>query len=447
MFPCLLLIAFICFNAIQAHTSTSADIQFQKLYGFGTSNPRLTSYPLPKAQTSLNIRRNLEGGKPTLKANVSSISGTTTHVSVHYNDVEFTSANDWIGMWPITDHYSLFSAPIKFKFVCEECRHAPPGPPWPPSPAPNGTLEFTLINRRLPVVFIYVHGSSQFPESLARSQNITVDNPQIPQGGHLSLVRSDPTKMRLQWSSDPTTDPHVKYGTKSGHYDKRTECCNGTDDDEELEIISISMTKKNKKKNNIAKTTGAAQVPYTKSDMCDTDVQPAGLHGWYPPPSNHTAIFDTLIPKQTYYYIYGSDEGGWSDEKIFHASPKTSSKESTIIAAFGDMGNVEIDGSYHHSWDFGDRGEIPSSNTTQRIAQEKDIDMVLHIGDISYACGFLSEWDNFFNMIEPVATTIPWMTAIGNHEQGWSKSSPFPGTYFYVEQCVIYMLQMKYIYF
>merc|ERR1712166_1508383 len=91
-------------------------------------------------------------------------------------------------------------------------------------------------------------------------------------------------------------------------------------------------------------------------------------------------------------------------------------------------GNVESDGSYHHSWDFHDRGEIPSSNTTKLIGADKDIDMVLHIGDISYACGFLSEWDNFFTMIEPVSTKVPWMTAIGNHEQGWSGSTPFPGT-------------------
>ena len=48
------------------------------------------------------------------------------------------------------------------------------------------------------------------------------------------------------------------------------------------------------------------------------------------------------------------------------------------MAAFGDMGNSESDGSYHHSWDFGDKGEVPSSNTTTLIEADKEIDMVLH---------------------------------------------------------------------
>ena len=404
--PLLVLVSF-----AEAHTSSLASHSFRELYGFGTETPHLTAYPStsPKSQ-----RRQLEGGKPTLIANVSTITGLSTPIAVHYNDVEFTSANDWIGMWPLTDHYTLFSAPLKFKYVCEECRHWKwnASNPYPPSPPPNGTIEFNAINRRLPVVFIYVHGTAQFPESIARSQNISIENSQIPQGGHLSLVRSDPTKMRLQWSSDPTSDPHVKYGTSTGKYDKRTTCCN-----DQATNVTTSST-----------SPVSSDVPYTIEDMCDRDVQPAGLHGWYPPPSNFTAIFDNLKPSQQYFYVYGSDEGGWSDEKIMVAPPVASPIQRTVIAAFGDMGNVETDGSYHHSWDFGDRGEIPSSNTTLRIQEDKDIDMVLHIGDISYACGFLSEWDNFFGMIEPVASSMPWMTAIGNHEQGFSGSSPFPGT-------------------
>ena len=35
---------------------------------------------------------------------------------------------------------------------------------------------------------------------------------------------------------------------------------------------------------------------------------------------------------------------------------------------------------------------------------------VLHIGDISYAVGYASEWDEFMSQIEPVAARVPWMT-------------------------------------
>lgn len=54
------------------------------------------------------------------------------------------------------------------------------------------------------------------------------------------------------------------------------------------------------------------------------------------------------------------------------------------------------------------------------MANEVDsnnVDSVFHIGDISYATGFLVEWDYFLHLITPVATRVSYMTAIGNHER------------------------------
>ena len=46
-----------------------------------------------------------------------------------------------------------------------------------------------------------------------------------------------------------------------------------------------------------------------------------------------------------------------------------------------------------------------------------NVDSIFHIGDISYATGFLVEWDYFLNLIRPVASRVSYMTAIGNHER------------------------------
>lgn len=46
-----------------------------------------------------------------------------------------------------------------------------------------------------------------------------------------------------------------------------------------------------------------------------------------------------------------------------------------------------------------------------------NVDSVFHIGDISYATGFLVEWDFFLHQITPVASRVSYMTAIGNHER------------------------------
>lgn len=53
----------------------------------------------------------------------------------------------------------------------------------------------------------------------------------------------------------------------------------------------------------------------------------------------------------------------------------------------------------------------------EEIADEIKIDSIFHIGDISYATGFLIEWDYFLKMIQPLASRVSYMTAIGNHER------------------------------
>jgi phosphodiesterase/alkaline phosphatase D-like protein len=57
-----------------------------------------------------------------------------------------------------------------------------------------------------------------------------------------------------------------------------------------------------------------------------------------------------------------------------------------------------------------------SLNTTNQIIRDLDnVDMVVHIGDICYANGYLSQWDQFTAQIEPIASTVPYM--IGRYIQ------------------------------
>ena len=57
---------------------------------------------------------------------------------------------------------------------------------------------------------------------------------------------------------------------------------------------------------------------------------------------------------------------------------------------------AEIDGSNEYN-DF-ERGSI---NTTYQLVKDlKNIDMVMHIGDICYASGYLSQWDQFTELLE-----------------------------------------------
>jgi hypothetical protein len=37
--------------------------------------------------------------------------------------------------------------------------------------------------------------------------------------------------------------------------------------------------------------------------------------------------------------------------------------------------------------------------------------MVMNIGDMCYANGYLSQWDQFTAQVEPIASTVPYMVA------------------------------------
>eukprot|EP01026_Neomeris_dumetosa_P016246 TRINITY_DN1616_c0_g1_i3.p1 TRINITY_DN1616_c0_g1~~TRINITY_DN1616_c0_g1_i3.p1 ORF type:complete len:367 (-),score=35.26 TRINITY_DN1616_c0_g1_i3:342-1418(-) len=60
----------------------------------------------------------------------------------------------------------------------------------------------------------------------------------------------------------------------------------------------------------------------------------------------------------------------------------------------------------------------PGANKTfKAISKEiNDINLILHAGDLSYANGDPNAWDSFMDLIEPVASHVPYMVAIGNHE-------------------------------
>lgn len=53
-----------------------------------------------------------------------------------------------------------------------------------------------------------------------------------------------------------------------------------------------------------------------------------------------------------------------------------------------------------------------SLNTTKQLIEDlENIDIVFHIGDICYANGYLSQWDQFTAQVESITSTVPYMIA------------------------------------
>ncbi|CAO2211611.1 unnamed protein product [Urochloa humidicola] len=85
------------------------------------------------------------------------------------------------------------------------------------------------------------------------------------------------------------------------------------------------------------------------------------------------------------------------------------------------MGKAERDGSN----EFADY-QPGSLNTTDTLVKDLDnYDIVFHIGDLPYANGYISQWDQFTAQVEPITARKPYTIASGNHERTWTNSGGF----------------------
>jgi len=283
-------------------------------------------------------------------------------ISVTWAGIPYPSSSDMIALFSPSSVNLTTHVPVKYKYVDVDSGFA----------SGKGTTSFRLVNMRTDGVFVYIQNNN----IIALSQMIDFQNHNEPLQAHLSLT-NDPSAMVLIWVTKNTNSAGVKWGFSPNNYT--------------FSSWSVSSSS------------------YTTKEMCGA---PANSTGWMDPGMVHRATLSGLVPNQKYYYIYGDSAFGWSEERWFY-SPPPPYAESINVLAFGDMGKGEVDGSSCF-WD-----EAPSIQTTTNIQYELsqyNYQAVFHIGDISYAVGHASQWDSFFDQIEPLATRVPWMVCPGNHE-------------------------------
>ncbi|CAK9311463.1 unnamed protein product [Citrullus colocynthis] len=251
----------------------------------------------------------------------------------------------------------------------------------------NATVSFHVINFRTNVEFVLFGGGFTTPCLLLKSQPHTFQNPNAPLYGHLSSIDSTATSMRLSWVSGDGEPQQVQYG-----------------EDGTIQTSQVST--------------------FSQNDMCSvldsSAIQsPAKDFGWHDPGFIHSAVMTQLHPSTTYSYKYGSDKVGWSEETTFRTPPAGGEGNDFHFLAFGDMGKAPLDLSAEH---FIQPGSISVVEGLKEEVESGKVDAIFHIGDISYATGFLIEWDFFLHLINPIASRLPYMTAIGNHERDYLES-------------------------
>jgi hypothetical protein len=354
---------------------------------------------------------------PTLSANATMLrSGDWVRVSFTGIPVENRGANGtcWVGLFPVTDNVTYFDPPNLFPWSA----------PW-VAPAP---VKFQFCNATMDVKFpttgdgyidVVVYNLRQnlmlwmFLDGLnaTKSSATPVAGPILamrrqeePMQARLART-SDASEMLLTWTSKNAKDmtAAVKYGINP----------------DSLDSIIVAETHS-----------------YTADSLCGS---PANSIGWWNPGTFYTVVMTGLKPNTRYYYKFGSDGTwigvpgeesseqahnnqlgmGWSETHDFMSAPPVDPHQRQRVFVIADVGVSQKDG-----WQF--HWAEPQAHLTlagvDKARNKSESEILIHVGDISYATGYLAKWDEFMHEISPVSREMPYMVSEGNHERD------FPGS-------------------
>ncbi|KAK8604311.1 hypothetical protein V6N13_099257 [Hibiscus sabdariffa] len=314
--------------------------------------------------------------------------------------VEFSSPNpsmdDWIGVFSPANFSAstctaetprvypplLCSAPIKFQYAnYTSPKYKDTG---------KGSLKLQLINQRSDFSFALFSNGFLNPKLVAVSNTVSFTNPNAPVYPRLAQGKQW-NEMTVTWTSGYGIDeaePVVEWGPKG---------------ENQQHSPAVTLT-------------------FERNSMCGA---PARTVGWRDPGYIHTGFLKELWPNRMYTYKVGhrffNNTHIWSREYQFRASPFPGQSSLQRVVIFGDMGKDEADGSNEYN-----NFQPGSLNTTKQLIKDlKNIDIIFHIGDICYANGYISQWDQFTAQVEPIASTVPYMLASGNHERDWPGTGSF----------------------
>lgn len=119
----------------------------------------------------------------------------------------------------------------------------------------------------------------------------------------------------------------------------------------------------------------------------------------------HFCALKTPKERTTYFYQVASHaEGNFSAVMSFKSLYSSDTQVPTRFAVFGDMGLFDYGNTVHGS--------------LQRDMQAGTIDFFAHMGDHAYQMSSADDHrgDGYMNAYQPLASQLPWIPVIGNHE-------------------------------
>jgi len=239
--------------------------------------------------------------------------------------------------------------------------------------------------------------TSNLPPSINKSLLKDEDYNNVPKAIHISLTES-PSAINIQFHTANVGKPVV-------------------------EIAEKDYPSKSKKFDGESTT-------YYSSDMCVKSQTADSTKNFIPPGQLHTVKVTDLKANTVYVYRAGISTGQgikWGEYTTFRSSklpgfipPSNgyhSSKPAITFLALADQGVDKMDS--FNGCD-SSAGQNVSSLITS-LVKNRTVDSIHIVGDLSYADGNTNIWDMYMDMIEPFASRVPTMVAVGNHEYDYKR--------------------------
>ncbi|TMW62023.1 hypothetical protein Poli38472_009516 [Pythium oligandrum] len=255
----------------------------------------------------------------------------------------------------------------------------------------ESTIEFgPLVNMRCSLQFKLVTSDNVV---LASSTVVRFrEGPTEPLQVHLSMANKA-SEMRVMWTSAalPVGTAQVRYGTHPNALDRVASATNTT---------------------------------YDASDMCAEPATTRGPRAFRDPGAIYDALMTDLQANETYYYQVGGNQTSWSQVRQFQLPPPVAGMsvpseddKPLDLFVFGDlMTATDATSDFRLAGGCGTTMQLIERDLNQ--GQDKYAALI-HVGDLSYSSGKTYVWDQFAALIEPVASRIPYMVSIGNHDFGY----------------------------
>ena len=221
---------------------------------------------------------------------------------------------------------------------------------------------------------------------LAETDPLHLSTPNLPTALHLAWTERVDTVL-VQFVTSGTGTPVAQFGIADD------------DDDDDAPMTKVTGT----------------TTTYAAADLCQAPANDETTPGRFQPPGYlHTVQLTGLKPDTVYHYQVGLAAGQgvtWSPTYPFRSAlPAGEHPAEHSYLVYGDQGCLSNGGGWSEgkAW--------VAAATAREIMNHNDVRSIHHVGDLSYAQGAAHQWDQWFDMIQPFAVSVPLMVAVGNHE-------------------------------